>query len=192
MSIVIPPDDGGGHPLGGWDLTGAPIPPDVGDFRAGTPVTRWALARYLVGRSLGRYVSGALLVVALVVLLLGALLVETGPAWLGVLMVIAAVVVLAFRALLGAILRRVFGLFGPDGGRLRSLVSATSKDVRRELRAIGLPSRAWTMPLLIVRLAGKRRAETLQRLRQFDVSRAVPAGRLDELHLLVQQRTRGA
>ena len=56
------------------------------------------------------------------------------------------------------------------------------------LRAIGLPSRTWTMPVLAWRLARrKRRAETLERMRRFEVDRVVPAARLDALHLIVRQ-----
>jgi hypothetical protein len=57
--------------------------------------------------------------------------------------------------------------------------------VRTELRRIGLPSRRLTMPLLALRLLGRRRSETLRRLGTFDVERVVPESRLDELHLIV-------
>jgi hypothetical protein len=74
--------------------------------------------------------------------------------------------------------------------KLRALVADTRKDVARELRRLGLPSRTVTMPLLGVRLAGRRRGEALAKLRNFDVERVVPGGRLDELHLLLGSRAR--
>ena len=43
-----------------------------------------------------------------------------------------------------------------------------------------------TLPLLAVRLAGKRRKDTFERLRAFEIDRAVPPARLDELHLLLR------
>jgi hypothetical protein len=42
------------------------------------------------------------------------------------------------------------------------------------------------MPLLAVRLTGRRRTETLDRLRAFEVERAVPGSRVDELHMLLR------
>jgi len=68
-------------------------------------------------------------------------------------------------------------------------VSDTHGDVLRELRRLGLPSHLWTLPLLALRLAGRRRAETFERLRAFDIDRAVPKARLDELHLLLRDAT---
>jgi hypothetical protein len=164
--------------------------PEVGAFEQGTPASRWALGRYLVGRAIGEYVSGVLLVFAVVVLGLAALVWWLGPMWLAVLIGLVALSVLLLRWLLGAALRRLTGVgyFGPHEGRMRRLVTDTRGDVRIELRRQGLPSRVWTMPLLAVRLARRgRRAETLQRLRRFDVERVIPAARLDELHLMVRQ-----
>ena len=61
-----------------------------------------------------------------------------------------------------------------------------------ELRRIGLPGRVWTLPLLAVRLLGRRRrGETLERLRTFELERAVPRSRLDELHLLLRRAVGG-
>ena len=37
---------------------------EVGDFRQGSPLSQWALGRYLVGRALTESVGNALLVVA--------------------------------------------------------------------------------------------------------------------------------
>ena len=163
--------------------------PEVGDFRQGSEVSRWALARYLVGRAAVEYVSRTLYVLALVVLAAGALLWWLVSAWLGVPVVVIGLLVLGFRALVTAILRAVTGAgrFGPLEDRLRALVDETRGDVRLELRRIGLPSRPFTLPLLAVRLAGRRRMQTLQRMRGFDMDRVVSPYRLDELHLLLQQ-----
>ena len=176
-------------------MTALPPPPDrdgpdVGSFEQGTPGSRWALGRYLVGRAIGEYVSRGLLVFALLVVGLAALVWWLGPHWLAVLIGVFAVCVLLFRWARGAVLRRATsaGYFGPMESRLRQLVADTRGDVRAELRRIGVPSRTWTLPLLAWRLIRRRRrAETMRRLRQFDVERVVPSARLDELHLIVQQ-----
>ena len=164
--------------------------PEVGDFEQGTPGSRWALGRYLVGRALGDYVSRGLLIIALVIAALAALVYWLGPMWLAVLIGVFALSVLLFRWLLSAVLRRFTGahLFGPAEQRMRALVADTRGDVRTELRRIGVPSRTFTLPLLALRLARrKRRQDTLDRLRRFDADRVVPAARLDELHMIVRQ-----
>lgn len=165
-----------------------PSADDVGEFRRGSPLSRWALARYLVGRAIGESVGSTLLIVAAVLLALAAL-----SQWvvhstlLAVLIAIVAVGVLLIRAALRAVLRRLTEAdrYGPVETRLRELVSDTRGDVLRELRRVGLPSHTFTLPLLAIRLVGKRRAATLARLRAFDVGRAVPKARIDELHMLL-------
>jgi hypothetical protein len=74
---------------------------------------------------------------------------------------------------------------GPIADRMVSLVADTHRDVFRELRRLDLPSHTITLPLLAFRLVGRRRKQTLARLRDFDVDRAVPAVRIDELHMLI-------
>jgi hypothetical protein len=166
--------------------------PEVGDFRQGTPASRWALGRYLVGRSVIGYVDRFLYVLAVVILALGALAWWLVSPWLGVPIVLIGLGVLAVRAIAGALIRGLTGAgqFGPEDERLRSLVADTGGDVRRELRRIGLPNRPWTLPLLALRLVGRRRAQTLQRLREFRADNVVPAARVDELHLLLRQNGR--
>lgn len=165
---------------------------DVGAFRQGSEASRWALGRYLLGRALAVQVSRVLLVVAAVILAVAVGVYFAHVTVLAVLIGLIAVAVLAARAGLGAILRRLtLGAFDPDAERhLATLVASTRKDVAHELRRLGLPSRTLTMPLLGVRLAGRRRNEVLSRLRGFDVERVVPPGRLDELHLLLDGRAR--
>jgi hypothetical protein len=168
---------------------------EVGDFRQGSPASRWALARYLVGRAIGESVSRTLLLLALVLVALAV----ASQLWLHaavrvfliVVLVLAALAVLLLRWVLQTVLRRLTATdrYGPLERRLRALVDDTRADVRRELRRLGLPSRAITLPLLGLRLAGRRRGATLERLRGFDVGRAVPASRLDELHLLLREAT---
>jgi hypothetical protein len=159
---------------------------DVGDFRQGSPLSQWALARYLVGRAVAESVGTALWLVA------STLLVGAGLLWwqhwpgLGAVLIVLALCLLLMRAVLLAVLRRLTAL--PDAGpRVRVLVRQTRGDVLRELRRLGLPGRSWTLPLLAWRLIRTRhRRATFERLRGFDVDRAVPAGRLDELHLLMR------
>lgn len=167
-----------------------PGEPDVGEFRQGSPVSRWALARYLVGRSIGQSVSTSLLLVALVLLGLAALIGwGAHQTFWAVLVAIVGLAVLGTRALLRAVLRRVSAVdqVGPLEARLRALVADTRADVLAELRRLGLPGRTWTLPLLALRLARRsKRQETLDRLRGFQVDRVVPEARVDELHLIVR------
>ncbi len=162
---------------------------EVGEFRQGSPLSQWALARYLVGRAIGESVGRTLLLVAVVVLALAALS-QWGLhiTFLTVVLVALAVIVLLVRWVVLSVLRRLTAAdrYGPLESRLRELVSDTRGDVLKELRRVGLPSHTVTLPLLALRLAGRRRKATLDRLRGFDIDRAVPKARLDELHLLLR------
>lgn len=171
----------------------APPPPDepeVGEFRPGTPFSQAALAGYLVGRVVTDSLGLALYVSASALLILAAVA-EWALHWtfVAVLLVVFAVLVLLMRAALLAVIRRLTGFsrYGPLEDRVRALVSDTRADVMRELRRVGLPGRMWTLPALPVRLIGPRRVETLARLSKFRPSNAVPASRVDELHLLLNQ-----
>lgn len=162
---------------------------DIGQFEQGSPLSRWALARYLVGRAIGESVGNTLLLLAIAVLGLAAAC-EWGlhATFVAVLVALLGLMVLLVRAALRAVLRRLTAAdrYGPLESRLRALVADTRGDVRKELRRVGLPSRAVTLPLLAFRLTGKRRPATMAKLRQFDVDRAVPRARLDELHMLLR------
>jgi hypothetical protein len=169
------------------ELPNTPI--EVGSFEQGTEFSRWALARYLVGRAIGESVSRTLVLVAVIALGLAA--VSTWVlhiVFLTVLLVIFAAGVLFLALAVRALLRWLTAVdrYSPGDRRFRSLVTDTHRDVMRELRRIGLPGRTLTMPLLAARLAGRRRKETLARLRAFDVERAVPGSRVDELHMLLR------
>ncbi len=165
---------------------------DVGAFEQGSPFSRWALARYVVGRVILERVSWSLLVLALVFFALAAVSqFVLHVTLLTVLLVIVAVMVLLMRALLQAVLRRLMGAkaYGPLEEQLSGIVSGAGSDVLAELHRVGLPSRTLTLPLIAVRLIGKRRAETMTRLREFEVERAVSRARLDELHMLLRTAT---
>lgn len=160
---------------------------DIGAFAQGDGLSRWALGRYLLGRALAVQMSRALLVVAGVIVAIAVGSYFAGSTAFAVLIGLIAVVVLMARAILGAVLRRTtVPSLDPDGERrLAALVGDTRKDVVRELRRIGLPSRSVTMPLLAIRLAGRHRSEVMRKLRDFDIERVVSPGRLDEVHLLM-------
>ena len=174
----------------GIDVGLSASPDDVGDFPAGSPVQRWVLGRYLLGRALARYLSRALLSVGLGLLAAAVLVDWAGVTGLAVLIGVLGLSVLAIRSIFTALLHRLTraGLAPALEPRLRSLVADTGADVERELRRLKLPSHSWTFPLLVVRLAGRRRVQTLARLREFDVERVVPPARLDELLRLVPSR----
>ncbi len=163
---------------------------DVGAFEPGNEFSRWALARYIVGRVILERVSWGLLLVAVILLVVGALfqwLVHS--TFLAVLAVIVALFVLLLRAVLRAVLRRLMAAaaYGPLEDRVRAITNGASAGVLAEMRRVGLPGRLITLPLLVIRLIGKRRKETLTRIRQFDVERAVPKARRDELHMVLRQ-----
>ena len=103
-----------------------------------------------------------------------------------ILALVFGLIVLLVRAASLGVLRRLTAVrrHGPAEDRMNALVKETRGDVLRELRRLGLPGRAITLPWLAVRLLGRRRKATLVRLRGFDIDRVVPAARLDELHLL--------
>jgi len=161
---------------------------DVGAFRQGSANSQWALGRYLVGRSVAEALSRSLLIVALAVFALAGLVEWAGSTFWTVVIGLIGIGVLIMRSLLLAVLRRLPLTTGDreTEQRLGELVADTRRDVLRELRRIGLPGRTWTLPLLATRLIGKRREETTQALRRFEVDRVVPPARLDEVHLLLR------
>lgn len=163
---------------------------DVGSFDQGNEFSRWALARYIVGRVILERVSWALLVVAVVLLVLAGV-----SEWvlhstlLAVLLVLVALGVFAMRGLLRFVLHRLMNAkaYGPMEQRVAGIVNGASRGVFLEMRRVGLPSRLITLPLLLFRLLGKRRAETMERIRRFEVDRAVPKASRDELYLVLRQ-----
>lgn len=162
---------------------------DVGSFDQGSQFSRWALSRYLVGRAIGESVSRCLLVVGLGILALAAVCEWVAHLTaLAVLLAVLAIGILLVRAGLGAMLRRFTVVSGAPSAeaRLRALVRDTHADVLRELRRLGLPGRTLSLPLLALRLLGRRRAETVARLRGFDLDNVVSRARLDELHMIVR------
>ena len=191
MSEIVPGSVG---PAGPDDPTGAGRDggPEIG-FGSSDPITAGLLARYLVGRVVAARVSVGLMITALVILAGAVALWLWGPHWLAILVGLVALAVVAFRALVMAILRRVMGVgrLGPVEAKVRALVGDTQGDLRRELRRIGLPATVFGLPFLIFRFVGRRRAETLTRLHEFDVNRVVPRSRQDELRFLVSTNLPG-
>ncbi len=101
---------------------------------------------------------------------------------------------LLLRWVLLAVVRRLtaFSQYAPIEERINALVADTRADVFRELRRVGLPSHMWTLPLLPIRLVrSKRRADTVERLRAFELARVVPKARVDETFLLLRQASTG-
>lgn len=165
--------------------------PDVGTFRQGDPFSRWALSRFVIGRVVLQRVGWTLLGLAVVLLALAVVCqLVLHLTVVTVLLVLVMLAVLAMRALLRLVLTKLLAAAeqGPLGAQLDDLVKGAAPDVLAELRRVGLPSRTLTMPLLAVRLArAKTREDTTQRLRRFEVERAVSDTRIDQLHLLLQQ-----
>ncbi|WP_375503753.1 hypothetical protein [uncultured Jatrophihabitans sp.] len=188
-----PPSDEEPRYVKAEPVTAEPLSADeVGSFEQGTEFGRWALARYIVGRVILERVSWSLLVAAVVLLALAAV-----SQWvlhstlLAVLMVLLALGVFAMRGLLRFVLHRLMNAqaYGPMEQRVAHIVNGARRGVFLELRRVGLPSRIVTLPLLLFRFMGKRRAETMQRIRRFEVDRAVPKASRDELYLVLRQST---
>ena len=107
---------------------------------------------------------------------------------------IVAVFVLLLRWVLLAVVRRLtaFSQYAPDRGTDQRAGRRHPGDVLRELRRVGLPGHMWTLPLLVVRLIrSARRADTVERLRAFELARVVPKPPLDEMFLLLRQAGTG-
>jgi hypothetical protein len=163
--------------------------PEVGSFQQADELSQWALRRYLLARAIGASVVRTVHWFGVAVLVLALLVWFAGVKWLAVLIGIAAVFVLLFRALLSGIQRRISGVdaMGPAGPKVERLVGQTRKGIRAELRRIGLPSAPWGPTLIGLRLIRPvKRAETVRKLSKFDLSQVVPSSTLDELYLLLR------
>lgn len=156
--------------------------------QASTGATALMLARYLVGRALAARLSLALWLVAGIIFLGAIALWIVDAHWVAVVFALLGLVVLGVRALVMLVLRKVMavGRLGPAEARITELVRDTGGDLRRELRRIELPGSVFAMPVLLVRILGKRRRQTFERMRRFDVSNVVPASRRAELDFLIR------
>lgn len=172
---------------------GAAAGPDVGRFPQAGDAAQWVLRRYLLTRAVGASILRTLYVAGAGVLVVAVLIWLAGVHWLAVLVGLVAIVLLLIRAALSAVQRRVSGVerMGPAGQRVEALVGQTRRGVRGELRRVGLPSAPWGPALVGLRLLRpRRRAETVRKLAQFDLTQVVPSSTLDELYLLLRNSSR--
>lgn len=187
---MYPTDAGSGplEPIVGFAKARPESAPEPEMEQAGTGLTALMLARYLVGRVLAARVSATLWIIGGLVLVLAVLLWFAGPHWLAVVVGLLGLIVLGVRALVMLILRKVMavGRLGQAEARITALVRDTGGDLRRELRRIGLPGSVFGMPLLLLRIVGKRRGQTFERMRHFDVANVVPRSRRAELEFIVR------
>jgi hypothetical protein len=163
--------------------------PDVGRFQQADELSQWALRRYLLARAIGASVIRTVYWFGIAVLVLALLVWSAGVTWLAVLIGVAAVFILLFRALLSGIQRRISGVdaMGSAGPKVERLVGQTRKGIRAELRRIGLPASPWGPTLIGLRLIRPiKRVETVRKLSKFDLSQVVPSSTLDELYLLLR------
>jgi hypothetical protein len=163
---------------------------EVGNIGPGSAASQAVLRRYLLTRALGSSIVNAVQWTGVVVLLLAALSWIGGLKLLAVLLGLVAVLILAVRGLLSAIARRLSGAgrLGPLEPRVAALVTRTRRELRRELRRVGLPGVPWAPLLLAWRLVRPlRRARTVQALSRIDLTKAVPPSQVDELQILLRQ-----
>ncbi|MHA3703056.1 hypothetical protein ACXR2U_12835 [Jatrophihabitans sp. YIM 134969] len=163
---------------------------EVGEFRRGDAASRWALARYLVARTIGDGAVRALLGVAVLFAVLTVVLaVLSAPVVLTVLCALVALGWFGGWRLARALWSRLSGgpALAPVRHELDRLVGETRPDVRRELRRLGLPAHPLAAFAFARRLGGRRRSETTAKMREFDVDRVVPADRVDRVVLLLER-----
>ncbi|UQX87174.1 hypothetical protein M6D93_12785 [Jatrophihabitans telluris] len=166
--------------------------PQVGSFAQGSEASQWLLRRYLLSQAIGASIVRTVHWAAIAVLVLAVALWFGGLKVLAVLFGLVAAVILLIRMLLSGLQRRLSGLeaMGPAGMQVERLVGRTRRGLRAELRRIGLPSAPWGPALIGLRLLrSRRRADTLARLRSFDLGQVVDTSTLDELHVLLRRHT---
>jgi hypothetical protein len=167
---------------------------EVGNIGPGSGAGQAALRRYLLTRALGSSIVSAVQWTGIAVLVLAVLSWVGGLKLLAVLLGVVALVILAVRGLLSGIVRRLSGSsrLGPLEPRVAALVTRTRKDLRRELRRVGLPGSPWAPLLIAWRLVRPiRRVRTMQSLSRIDLTKAVSPSQLDELQLLLRQMPPG-
>ena len=163
---------------------------EVGNIGPGSAASQAVLRRYLLTRALGSSIVNAVQWTGVVVLLLAALSWIGGFKLLAVLLGLVAVVILAVRGLLSAIARRLSGAgrLGPLEPRVATLVTRTRRELRRELRRVGLPGVPWAPLLIVWRLVRPlKRARTVAALSRIDLTKVVPPSQVDELQILLRQ-----
>ncbi|HEX2902835.1 MAG TPA: hypothetical protein VHO01_05195 [Jatrophihabitans sp.] len=179
------------QPFDGAGAGSAPLQP-AGVFIFGRPGrldSEESLRSYLLVRAITRSVRTTTLWLGGLVLALGVLCWLAGWQVLGILIGLVGLAVLVVRGAAISLGRR-FGS-APADPRLDRLVARTGKGLRVELRRVGLPSAPWAPLLILLRLARRRRRrQTMQSLSRVDLARVVPAGQVDELHLLLQATRR--
>lgn len=144
-----------------------------------------SLRSYLLVRALGRSVMNTVLWSGLLILAIGVVLWLSGLKVLGILVGLVAFAVLFVRFSLGSLTKR-FGR-GPADPQINRLVTRTGRGLRKELRRVGLPGAPWAPLLIALRLLRPtRRRQTMQSLSRIELTKVVPAGQVDELHLLLQ------
>jgi hypothetical protein len=167
---------------------------EVGYGGPGSAASQAALRRYLLASALGSSVVRAVQWAGVAVLLLAAL------CWLGEVKVLAVLVgffalfIFGLRAVLSAVQRRLSGAsrLGPLEPRVAALVGRTRRELRRELRRVGLPGVPWAPLLIALRLLRPlRRVRTMQALSRIDLTKAVPPTQVEELRLLLRQAPPG-
>lgn len=146
-----------------------------------------SLRSYLLVRAIGRSVRNTVLWAGLLVLAVAVALWLAGLKVLGILIGLLAVALLLARAAVTSLARR-FGRTSADP-QIDRLVARTGRGLRAELRRVGLPGAPWAPLLIALRLMRRRhRSQTMQALSRVELARVVPAGQVDELHLLLQSR----
>jgi hypothetical protein len=163
---------------------------EVGNIGPGSAASQAVLRRYLLTRALGSSIVNAVQWTGVVVLLFAALSWIGGWKLLAVLLGLIAVLILGIRGALSAIARRLSGAsgLGPLEPRVAALVTRTRRELRRELRRVGLPGVPWAPLLIAWRLVRPlRRARTVASLSRIDLTKVVPPSQVDELQILLRQ-----
>lgn len=189
---IVPGDEG---PDARRDAAGGagPDAPQVGEFRQGGRLTDAMLRQYLLLRVLGASIQRTLQVFGIVIIGGAGAIWAGGHQIIAVLVGLVGVGWLLVARLLAAIISRVSGAhrLGPDEAKVDDLIRQTRKGLRSEFKRVDLPSGPWGEFRVGVRLVRPvARVSTLRKLSAVKLESVVSSSRLDELHLLLRNRTR--
>jgi hypothetical protein len=178
---------------GGESGPDGPDGPEVGEFRQGSRLGDAALRQYLLLRVLAASIQRTIQWFAIALIVVAVAVWFADHRIISVLVGLVGIGWLLVARLVAAIIRRVSGThrLGPaDEARVNDLVKQTRKGLRAELKRVDLPSGPWGEFRVGVRLIRPiARVSTLRRMAGMKLESILPASYLDELHMLLRQRS---
>jgi hypothetical protein len=139
------------------------------------------ILRYLLGLLAIDHVR-ALTRWAFVLPFVGLLLLLVHPRWIGLAVIVLGVLLIVARIVAVRLIgrRTLPRRYRPVEDDLRAAVEAGKANLRGELRRVGMPSSALTLPRSVVRLGSSdSRSSVRSRLRDIEIDRVLPRAQLD-------------